>query len=121
MADVMTFPETVNGFFEQYGIWDREEVYTNGALLISVFRVKQMLDHYFRERMCRITYREDYAPEQNDCQIIECSNGCFFYWPTCTPLFFCPKCGARVVNENKPVEVWKQASADDVTCHEVEQ
>lgn len=76
---------------------------------------------YFEERTCRITYREDCAPEQNDCQIIECSNGCFFYWPTCTPLFYCPKCGARVVNENKPVEVWQQASADDVTCYEVEQ
>ena len=73
------------------------------------------------ERTCRITYREDYAPEQSDCQIIECSNGCFFYWPTYTPLFYCPKCGARVTSENKPVEVWQQASADDVTCYEVEE
>ena len=34
---------------------------------------------------------------------------------------YCPNCGARVVNENKPVEVWHQASADDVTCYGVEQ
>jgi len=121
MADLMIFPDDVYDFIEQYGIRDTEEVYTNGSMLIPVFRVEQMIDHYFRERTCHITYREDYAPEQSDCQIIECSNGCFFYWPTITPLFYCPKCGARVVNENKPVEVWQQASADDVTCYEVEQ
>lgn len=34
---------------------------------------------------------------------------------------YCPNCGARVVNENKPVvEVWQPASADDVTCCVVE-
>jgi len=37
------------------------------------------------------------------------------------PVNYCPWCGARLVNENKPVEVWQQASADDVTCYEVEQ
>lgn len=34
---------------------------------------------------------------------------------------YCPKCGARVISENEPVEVWQSSSADDVTCYEVEQ
>ena len=45
MADMMTFPDTWEEFEEQYGITDREEIYTNGARLIPSFRVKQWLDH----------------------------------------------------------------------------
>lgn len=37
------------------------------------------------------------------------------------PQNYCPNCGARVISDTKPVEVWRQASADDVTCYEVEQ
>ena len=33
---------------------------------------------------------------------------------------YCPNCGARVITDNEPVEVWQQASADDVTCYESE-
>lgn len=45
MADMMTFPNTWEEFEEQYGITDREQIYTNGARLIPSFRVKQWLDH----------------------------------------------------------------------------
>lgn len=34
---------------------------------------------------------------------------------------YCPNCGAKVVNENKQVEVWQPSSADDVTCYEVKE
>ena len=45
MADKMDFPETVEEFMEQYKIVDTDEVYTNGAELIPVFRMKQWFEH----------------------------------------------------------------------------
>ena len=45
MADKMTFPATFKEFAEQYKIVDKEEVYTNGAELIPIFRVEQWLDN----------------------------------------------------------------------------
>ena len=45
MADMMAFPETVEEFMEQYKITDRKQVYTNGAELVSIFRMKQWFDH----------------------------------------------------------------------------
>ena len=43
--DIMNFPQTVDEFMEQYKIVDREEVYTNGAELIPIFRMKQWFEH----------------------------------------------------------------------------
>ena len=102
MCDVMTFPETVNGFFEQYGIWDREEVYTNGALLIPVFRVEQMLDHYFRERTCHMTRDIDYPCVEEGCKRLmfpkwicsECEWDKLGEKPN-----YCPNCGAKVMEQ----------------------
>lgn len=45
MADSMSFPATFDEFAERYKIIDKEEVYTNGAELIPIFRVKQWLEH----------------------------------------------------------------------------
>ena len=47
MADCMAFPKTADEFIQQYKFTDTKQEYTNGAELISVFRVKQMLEHYF--------------------------------------------------------------------------
>ena len=47
MADCMTFPKTANEFIEQYSFKDKKQEYTNGAELIPVIRVEQMLEHYF--------------------------------------------------------------------------
>ena len=44
MADYMKFPEKFDEFAKQYKIVDKEEVYTNGADLIPIFRVKQWLE-----------------------------------------------------------------------------
>lgn len=45
MADLMTFPNTVEEFMEQYKIVDTEKVYTNGAELVPIFRMKQWFEH----------------------------------------------------------------------------
>lgn len=44
-CNCMDFPDTFEEFAESYGIKDSKEVYTNGSVLIPVFRVKQWLDH----------------------------------------------------------------------------
>lgn len=45
MCDKMNFPDTVDEFMELYKIIDSEQVYTNGAELIPIFRMKQWFDH----------------------------------------------------------------------------
>lgn len=47
MGEMMEFPETIEEFIEQYSFKDKEQIYTNGSVLMPVFRVKQMIDHYF--------------------------------------------------------------------------
>lgn len=45
MPDSMMFPKTVDEFMEKYKIVDTEEVYTNGAELVPIFRMKQWFEH----------------------------------------------------------------------------
>lgn len=49
MADIMEFPNTMKEFIESFSFKDSEEVYTNGAELIPVFRVEQGFEHYAKE------------------------------------------------------------------------
>lgn len=46
-GDVMSFPDNWWEFVQQYQFVDKEEVYTNGSMLIPSFRVRQMVEHYF--------------------------------------------------------------------------
>lgn len=45
MADMMTFPDTVEEFMEQYKIVDTDQVYTNGVEMVPIFRMKQWFEH----------------------------------------------------------------------------
>lgn len=49
MADKIKFPKTMKEFIDSYSFKDKEEIYTNGAELIPVFRVEQALEHYKKE------------------------------------------------------------------------
>lgn len=46
-GDVMSFPDNWWTFVQQYQFADKEEIYTNGSMLIPSFRVRQMVEHYF--------------------------------------------------------------------------
>ena len=50
MADCMNFPKNPMEFVNSYSFKDSEEVYTNGSNLIPVFRVEQMLEHYYPKK-----------------------------------------------------------------------
>ena len=45
--DYMEFPNDIKVFINDYSFKDKEKHYTNGSMLIPVFRVKQMLEYYF--------------------------------------------------------------------------
>lgn len=65
MADCMAFPKTAEEFIEQYKFTDTKQEYTNGAELIPVFRVKQMLEHYVAEGN-HVPGKCDYCQEFED-------------------------------------------------------
>lgn len=75
-GDIMSFPENWDDFLEIYQFKDRDEVYTNGSMLIQAFRVKQMVEHYFeseirKQRTVESILREfakmwEYAPSCRD-------------------------------------------------------
>ena len=44
-VDIMTFPDTVEEFMEQYKMVDREQIYSNGCEYVPIFRMKQWFDH----------------------------------------------------------------------------
>ena len=48
MADMMDYPPTWEEFIDNFTILDVEEVYTNRDVLVPLFRVKQMIEHYYK-------------------------------------------------------------------------
>lgn len=47
--DNMDFPKTPAEFIKQYSFNDVEGIYTNGTEQVPVFRVDQLIDHYYVE------------------------------------------------------------------------
>lgn len=88
MADIMTFPDTVEEFMEQYKITDTEQIYTNGTELVPIFRMKQWFTHKSEQKYNRphwITSSDGYYPYCSECKT-EPKSG--------EMTDFCPSCGA---------------------------
>lgn len=68
----MYFEKNWKEFLESYSFVDQKEIYTNGARLIQTLRVKQMVDHYFKNANTQqwISCSER-LPKEN--QIVMCS------------------------------------------------
>ena len=43
----MYFPDDPKEYLDLYAFKDKEEFYTNGSTLIQLFRVEELLEHYF--------------------------------------------------------------------------
>lgn len=90
MGEAMQFPDSWQEYLHQYEFRDDMEEYTNGAMLIPSFRVKQMMEYYLRDvvpvvrcKECTHSYFDEYgylacaesgamlAPEEGD----YCSHG----------------------------------------------
>ena len=106
MADCMEFPNDWAKFLEDYSFCDHKEFYTNGARLISTFRVEQMMDHYLRKatedsvevvRCKDCKHAVDY-PFMADSQKLVCTKS--VNWRAVEPDHFCSY-GERKDNERK--------------------
>ena len=99
-GDVMEFPRTPEEFCGQYSFFDKDEVYTNGSLLIPVFRVEQMVEHYF-ERTCELN---DSLSRNGGYKCSECSAIFDGYEDDVSYDIvpnYCPSCGARVMKSDQ--------------------
>ena len=88
MSDCMTFPETLDEFLEQYQFKDSEEIYTNGSMLIPVFRVKQWAEH---------------IPAVDAVEVVRCGQCMFGDWFVRRgggKYCYCLKTGARMFDES---------------------
>lgn len=93
MSDLMTFPNTVEEFMEQYKIVDTEHVYTNGVEMVPIFRMQQWFDH---------VHNADAAPVVHAHRVHCHSAGGGTHWLACSecqnPIDhadkYCRNCGA---------------------------
>lgn len=89
MSDLMTFPDSVEEFMNQYKVVDTEQVYTNGAELVPIFRMRQWFEHL---PSAQRTGRWIYYPEINALSCSECKHYVYHY----EPYKFCPNCGVEM-------------------------
>ena len=102
MAECMWMPDTPEEFIEEFAFVDSKQVYTNGAELISVLRVKQMLEHYFRKVepvvYAHWEFYEDESGEWWD-KCSRCGGKLHNEGGYCCGLPRCPECGAHMDEE----------------------
>ena len=89
-GDVMSFPDNWWTFVQDYQFADKEEVYTNGSMLILSFRVRQMVEHYFGGEVGKTSrYSELFGTPERAAQLI--ADNCEF-------LSYCGQCWIRAAN-----------------------
>lgn len=100
-GDAMSFPGDWRTFVQQYQFADKEEVYTNGSMLIPTFRVRQMVEHYFGGGECELEIKDNMNETEGTGAVWwECSS-ChwqieFFHTKWLKNAKFCPQCGTRI-------------------------
>lgn len=109
MADLMTFPDTVEEFMEKYKLIDSEHIYTNGAELVPIFRMKQWFDNKPERKTGRwieTTERLGYE-DLACCECSACGHpfilGDWTIDEVKEEMSYCYRCGARM-DESSPME-----------------
>lgn len=72
MCDCMMFPKDWKEFLKDYSFVDHKEFYTNGSRLIPIYRVEQMIEHYFATKWIPVTER---LPEKGTEYLCRCVIG----------------------------------------------
>ena len=97
--DMQDWEPTPEEYIENYSFIDKYQIYTNGSKLISVFRVEQMLEHYYKERTCKIRWKHiggDVVAGYCECGME--LDRCHDYEPVHIPNY-CSNFGVRVVGD----------------------
>ena len=58
-GEMMNFPDTAEEFMEQYKIVDSEEVYTNGAELVPIFRMEQWFKQHHEPHWIQVDFENN--------------------------------------------------------------
>ena len=102
-ADMMSFPDHWWEFVRQYQFADKEEVYTNGSMLIPSFRVQQMVMAYFDgpvdDNECELVETGSYSCAYEIIHVLECSACGKTCEHTNGSYPRCPHCGRKVVDQ----------------------
>ena len=99
MADMMDYPPTWEEFIDNFTILDIEEVYTNRDVLVPLFRVKQMMEHYYREGNMEIAkIGLSYIVYRYTCCGYEHAESTTDTGASEVPPNWCPNCGAKIVD-----------------------
>ena len=90
MSDLMTFPDTVEEFMERYKVIDTMQVYTNGAELVPIFRMKQWFEHLLtaKQRTGKWVLMSDCTGKYYACSW--CGHEGY------SGMNYCPNCGAKM-------------------------
>ena len=92
--DMQDWESTPEEYIETYSFIDKEQIYTNGSKLISVFRVEQMLDHYYKERTCKnVTKHYGYGFKCSLCDFEQYDGNTLISFD----YEYCPNCGVKVM------------------------
>lgn len=108
-ASSMNYPKDYKDFIKSYSFKDTQETYTNGAKLIPVFRVEQMIEHYFMENI-PLPVKKVELFHKWDIDGYYLGNTYRGNCPRCESIVFaddhtaCPKCGQMLKWGNKNAE-----------------
>ena len=88
---------TLEEFIESFSFVDEDQIYTNGLDLIPVFRVDQLIEYYFKERICKpIVKSNDWGFSNFYCKcgnkLLEVVNGIDEHLPN-----YCSNCGVKII------------------------
>lgn len=100
MSDMMMFPDSVEEFMNQYKVVDTEQVYTNGAELVPIFRMKQWFEHLpSAQRTGRWIYYPLASgyPKSTAVHLFSVCSECGCEHPIAN---YCPNCGAKMEEED---------------------
>lgn len=108
--DLMQFPETVEEFMDSYKIVDTEQIYTNGAELVPIYRMAQWFEHTdaVPVRHGRWIIRDNpgtgwYRITCSECgEDVTSTAPCIGFFPNAKVIWnYCPDCGAKMDVERK--------------------
>ena len=103
MDEMMKFPKTAEEFMEQYKVVDTENVYSNGAEFVPIFRMKQWFEHIAEKTGKWIEQDDEWSGVYYECSV--CKEAFTFIdgTPTDNLYNYCPNCGALMVSENDDI------------------